>query len=226
MYSFDLNYINELEDEFASNSFNGRSEKAVQVIGGNIPILLSAPHSVNQIRNEKVKLAERYTGAISKALSKETGAHVIYKSHNDGTDDNHCMHTEYKDTIGKIIMENDIKFVLDIHGMLNPWSSLSREYHIEIGTNHGKNLLHSESILPYILDAFDQYGIKDVVVDRFFKASKSYTISNYVAVNYSTPAVQIEISSAYRNPNFSLMNFNKTVSALSKVINEVNKSVH
>ena len=72
---------------------------------------------------------------------------------------------------------------------------------------------------------FDQHGIKDVVVDRFFKASKSYTISNYVAVNYSTPAVQIEISSAYRNPNFSLMNFNKTVSALSKAIKEVNKSV-
>lgn len=47
-----------LETDFANNEYFGTNvwtEEKYRVLSGNIPVLLSAPHSVNQIRGEEVR---------------------------------------------------------------------------------------------------------------------------------------------------------------------------
>ena len=86
VYSQD--YILEEEKEFFTNKYMGLSKNDYKYKKGSIPILISAPHSVKQIRNDELKPADIYTGAIIKTLGKNTNAHIIYKTHTKG-DENH-----------------------------------------------------------------------------------------------------------------------------------------
>lgn len=221
---YDINYINEIEEKYAANSFDGTPGNPIRYLEGKNDILISAPHAVNQFRNNRVKMGERYTGAMAEILHQLTGCHMIAKLHNNHVDDNFVMHTEYKDRIGEIIKNNDISFVLDLHGMLSSLDTGFRGYHIEIGTNDGKNLLDRKYILNYAYECLTENGISDIKCDHIFKASKPYTISNYIATNFNTASMQMEVSSDYRNPNFSIVNFNKIIKSIVKLLSIVNSN--
>ncbi|MDO5707859.1 MAG: hypothetical protein Q4P31_04435 [Andreesenia angusta] len=223
MLEFDLNYLIKREEKYGANSFDGTYGNPIKYLDGRNPILISAPHSVNQNREGKLKMGERYTGTIAEILSEHIDCHMITKLCNDGIDDNYILYTRYKDTIGDIIDSNDIKFVLDLHGMLSSTDAGFRGYHIEIGSNYGKNLLNDRFILDLIIDSLNKYNIKDLKVDYKFKASKPYTVSNYIANNFNTPALQLEISSDYRNPVFNIKNFNLLINSLINFLNSLLK---
>lgn len=221
---YDINFINKIEYKYSANSFDGTPGDPIRYLKGSNDILVSAPHAVNQLRGDKIKMGERYTGAMAEILHQITGCHMISKLHNNHIDDNFVLHTEYKDMMGEIIDKNDIFFVLDLHGMLSSLDTGFRGYHIEIGTNDGKNLLDKTYLKKYAVDSLNQYGITEIRCDHIFKASKPYTISNYVANNFNTPSMQMEVSSDYRNPNFSIANFNKIIKSIVKLISIVNSN--
>ncbi len=224
MVEYEMNYIVDLEKKYGANSFDGTPGNPIKYVPGKKPILLSAPHAVNQNRNGKIKMGERYTGAIAEVLRDNIDCHLISKIYNNGIDDNFILHTEYKDKIGEIINNNPIDFVLDLHGMLSSTDEGFRGYHIEIGTNDGKNLLNKEYISDYLIDSLKEKNINDIKINYKFKASKPYTVSNYISNYFSTPALQLEISSDYRNPVFSLNNFNHLINSLIDFLNKVLES--
>ena len=65
--------INKFNDELYSKEKIRleNKEKSFKVIKGKIPIILSAPHTIKQLREGKVKGAEHQTGAIASILAKE-----------------------------------------------------------------------------------------------------------------------------------------------------------
>ena len=79
-----LRKIKRLEKLFSDNFYNGSGKTAFNIEEGRIPIMVSAPHAINQFRDGKVKYADMYTGGIAKYLHEKTGCHVIYS----------CMYTE------------------------------------------------------------------------------------------------------------------------------------
>lgn len=221
-FNYDISEINNFEEKYAANSFNGIAGESINYIEGKSKILLSAPHSVNQYRNSKIKMAERYTGAIAEIIQKITKCHIITKTYNNGVDDNYILKTEYKDKIGEILSNNHIVFVLDLHGMLSSTDKGYRGYDIEIGTDNKKNLLYNPEILDIAIKAFNENGIYNIKTDYFFKASKPYTISKYISSNFNTPSMQLEISSNYRNPNFNIKNFNNLIKSIVNLLYIVN----
>ena len=109
--------LNKKFDEF--NKENEKN-KSFETIKGKIPILISAPHSVRQIRNGKIKGKDIYTGPIVIILQKEADCYSIYKTKNNNDDANYDIENNtYKEEILKIIEENQIKLLLDIHGASN-----------------------------------------------------------------------------------------------------------
>lgn len=204
---FSIEYLNKLEYEFTLNDSNGIKGPPFKIAEGDLPILISCPHSVNHMRGLKLKSRETYVGAISKLLHKSTGANLIYKSFNDGFDDNYILHTPYKDAIGGLISQKNIQIVLDLHGMVSSLNPLFRGYHIELGTDDTRNLLDRPYLRDDALEIFRDFGIHQVVADKLFRASKPYTVSKYISTRFATPAMQIEISSDYRDPNFGVENF-------------------
>lgn len=224
MNDLTLEYMDKLEEEFTRNNYNGiKTEKeSFKILKGSGGVLISCPHSIDQIRDGMLKPRELYSGALCKLIHQHTNCHAIYKYHNDGIDDNFVLHTKYKENIGKIIREENIKLVIDIHGMVGSKSSRYRGYDIELGTDKGRNLLGHEKISQNMICIFNKYGLGQVAVDKKFKASRKHTISKYVATNFKTPAIQVEISGDFRNAvDYGVENIKKLLDSFKEIISMI-----
>ena len=74
--------IHELEEQYCANNYTGvvKSLKNYRLKKyGTNPILISAPHSIKQKRDGKVKDHEFYTGAIAEYLGEKLNCSVITK---------------------------------------------------------------------------------------------------------------------------------------------------
>lgn len=221
MKELTIEYMNKLEEEFSLNNYNGikTEEQSFKILEGNINILISCPHSVDQQRKGIMKPREVFTGALCKLMHEYTNCYVIYKYHNNGIDDNFVLHTKYKENIGKLIKEKDIKLVIDIHGMVGSMSKRFRGYHVELGTDSGRNLLGKTYVSEKMIDLFNANGVDKVVVDKKFKASRNYTMAKYISTNYRVPAIQVEISGDFRNAlNYDIKNVKKLLKSFEDII--------
>lgn len=156
-------------------------------------ILISAPHSQTHKRNGKPKWADLYTDDIARDVARKTGCHCMYLSNEVNYDPNNNYENSYKETLRQYIQANGIEFVIDLHGM-----SDKHPYQVEIGTSidyTGK----PEMVEP-VIRVFKDHFHDDVVIDQFFTASKTQTITRFVIEQCQIPAVQIEVSRTLRQP--------------------------
>lgn len=216
-----LDYMDKLEKEFTLNGYSGIKtvEESFKILKGSAPVLISCAHSIDQIRDGMLKPRELYSGALCKLIQEQTDCFAIYKYHNDGIDDNFVLHTKYKEAMGRIIKENDIRLVIDIHGMVGSKSKRYRGYNVELGTDSGRNLLGRTYIAEEMSKIFNKHGVDKVVTDRQFRASRSHTIAKYTSTNYEVPAVQIEIGGDFRNVlDYGVENMKKLLNAFEEII--------
>ena len=68
-----LNRLEQIEKEFSANMYDGaiNSSSCFEIKQGLGNVMLSAPHSVNHLRNGKVKYADMHTGTIVKYLGEK-----------------------------------------------------------------------------------------------------------------------------------------------------------
>ena len=213
VYSQD--YILEEEKEFFTNKYMGLSKNDYKYKKGSIPILISAPHSVKQIRNDELKPADIYTGAIIKTLGKNTNAHIIYKTHTKDDENHTDESTAYRKKIKEIIKDNEIKVIIDLHGM-----SKDKDSDIDIGTggSSNPNLLVEDYILSSVKNSLSSLKYS---VNKYFSAKGKLTISVYCSQKLGIPTLQLEINRKYRTKDSE--NFSYIVNILSKMINDLNK---
>jgi len=205
--------IDELNKKYEENDFNGIYQGIcnLKIMKGSIPILLSAPHAVMQVRNGIFKRCDGLTGGIVEYLKDSKDTFGITRVHNlldDPNYYNYGVSLLYKQAIVKLINEYNIKYLLDIHGC-----SDNHDFSIDIGTNNGRNTNNSQDI-DVLLEYFSSLG--KVMIDNKFKASLSGNISRYVHEVTNIPCFQIEISSDLR--------FNKTdelINAFEMIIDEL-----
>lgn len=188
-------------------------ERAFDVVKGKIPIIVSAPHSVKQLREGKIKEAENQTGAIVSILAEETGCFAIYKTYNKQDDANYDIeNNEYKEEIKQIVKENDVKILLDIHGAKD-----EHDFDIDLGTAYGENINNKIEVLDRLKDCFKKYKIKNVTENKTFKADSIKTISKYINEETKIPCIQLEISWKYRNLD-NLDNIERLIESLKEFI--------
>ncbi len=188
-------------------------EKSFFVIKGKIPVILSAPHSVKQLREGKIKEAENQTGAIVSILAEETGCFAIYKTYNKQDDANYDIeNNEYKEEIKQIVKENDIKILLDIHGARDEYN-----FDIDLGTAYGENINNNIEILKKLKECFKKYKIENVTENKIFKVDNIRTVSKCINEETKIPCIQLEISWKYRNLD-NLDNIERLIKALKEFI--------
>lgn len=203
------------EDTFANNSYNGKvdAEQPFTYQNGEIPILISAPHTTKHIREGKIKDADIYTGSIALFLSELTGTHLLYTT-GLSDDANYIQNGKYKEELTKVVEENNIQYVIDIHG-----AAKSRPFDIDLGTVHGKSL--DSQTVSQIKSVFFEKGIANVLENGVFAASTSGTITNYSFNELQTQAVQIEINRKYRDPRNDLDSFYSLLQSLVEIVNHL-----
>lgn len=184
--------INKKFDEYENNC-----NKSFEYIQGQNNILISAPHSISQIRNGKKKGKDICTGTIAILLQKSLKCHCIYKTKNYNDDANYDIkNNTYKEMILKIIKEKNISFLMDIHG-----AKSNQGFDIDLGTNNLNNLKNKTNYLYDFIDLGKKYGISNITIDKLFKANTLNTISYYISETAKIPCMQIEISKDYRDIN-------------------------
>ena len=228
-----LRKIKRLEKLFSDNFYNGSGKTAFNIEEGRIPIMVSAPHAINQFRDGKIKYADMYTGGIAKYLHEKTGCHVIYS----------CMYTEsdpnydefevnkYQHELLEYVNKHNIILLIDIHG-----AAKERDYAVEMGTapspeqlveneyenpaNEDPSLLQYkfiDDIIRIILeDKFKSHSIakKNVVKNILFHAGDQNTVTKSISGKSKTACIQLEINGEYRNPD----NTNEFISLVESLI--------
>lgn len=182
--------ILDLEADFANNEYFGTNvwtEEKYRVLSGSFPVLLSAPHSVNQIRGEDVRKAEKYTGAIVRYLSRLTNSYAIFQmfTHADpNVDEGH----NYKSAVVNLIEAYNLKFFLDIHS-----STFMDNTDIDIVTNHHESLCGENSLIEKIMDLGKEY---DVLIDEKNSpnSNKKDEIIGVTSLVCGTPSIRIVIN--------------------------------
>ena len=165
------------------------------LVSGKSNVMISAPHTYNHIRDGKTKVKDKLTLTLVKILSEYTNAHVIYTNGPIDYDPNYNKNNEYQLELINYIKENDIKYLIDLHG-----TSLVKDAEIEIGTNNLSNINGDELLLQDITKIFVDRKFKKIRIDKRFKSSRN-TICNIINNKTKIKCLQLEISKKYRNLN-------------------------
>lgn len=177
---------------------------------GTIPILFSAPHSINQnLNNNSFKKIEPYTKAISLYLNKYFNTFSFIKAKDTGEDSNRDNNDEYKKQLINLVKENNIKLVIDLHG-----ASQNRNFDIEFGTLN--NLSASFSTINELKETFTENGIKNIALNSPFKGG---AITQYLHGLKNVDVIQLEINKKYRDAkNIELLE--QLINCLAKFIKQ------
>lgn len=157
---------------------------------GTTPILLSAPHTVNFLKEDgNFKMREGYTKAIVKYLAQKTGAFLMIKENSDGIDPNKIEMEDYKRQLLEIIEKHQIRLVLDIHG-----AASHHEFAIEIGSLDGVSA--KPRTVKALKTALLNQRIALVAENNPFKGGG---ITKTVHENTNIEVLQLEINRSYRD---------------------------
>lgn len=207
--------ISELESEFDNlkSNFKNFATKL-----GTKQILISCPHSASQTRNGIHKSSEPETALLAIQLNK-LGFPILLKTSNENDDANYDLALPYKSELLKIINENSIKFVLDLH-QLNP----KREIDICLGTggDSHKNLLNYNYLIKPINEYLEKSGFL-TTINNPFGATKINTISAYLASN-NIPAIQVEMNSKILTNHYG-KEFEKVYNSLLLILNYIEEEI-
>ena len=157
---------------------------------GTVPILLSAPHTVNFLKEDgNFKMREGYTKAIVKYLAQKTGAFLMIKENSDGIDPNKLEMENYKHQLLEVINKYQIQLVLDIHG-----AASHHDFAIEIGSLDGVSV--RPQTIESLKTALKNQGIAPVAENQPFKGGG---ITKTVHGNTNIEVLQLEINRNYRD---------------------------
>lgn len=234
-----INRIKNLETLFSDNEYNGSGETAFVIEEGRIPIMISAPHAINQFRAGQVKWADMYTGGIARYLHETTGCHLIYSCMFTKSDPNYDEPgtNKYQDALQAFVDEHKVVFLIDLHG-----ASKKREYAMEMGTAPEQNpipgiqyeqdpSLHEyKFVSDLIKNLFEKnfqsspLEIKDVWKNQIFDAGDQNTVTKYISENTGTACIQLEVNGQYRDPENEEA-FHTLVLSLQQLIGELNRQI-
>lgn len=159
---------------------------------GEVPILFTAAHTMTQVfSNRTIKVAETYTKAICMYLNKYCNTSYLIKIKDTGMDSNRDNHDDFKKELIKIVRDNSIKLVIDLHG-----ANRNRDFDVEFGTLN--NLTADFSTIRELEEAFLENSITNIKHNEPFKGG---AITQYLYNIKDIDVIQLEINGNFRDLN-------------------------
>lgn len=209
-----------LEADFANNEYFGTNvwtEEKYRVLSGNVPVLLSAPHSVNQIRGEDVRNAEKLTGALVRYLCNATSSYGIFQlfTHADPNTDEE---NDYKNAMVNLISAHGIKLLLDIHS-----STFKDDTDIDVVTNSRETLRGMDNLFNKFKELGIKYNLKidEKNVPNKEKENEIITVASLIC---AIPSIRIVINDKNMNINNDIIAFENIVKLIEEFISYFNYS--
>lgn len=206
-----------LNEKYEMHDHNGVYNKIsnLKIIKGNIPIILSAPHSVRQFRNNHFKRSDGLTGGLVEFLSQDKDTFGITRIHNkldDPNSSNISLSMNYKREIINLINNYNINYLFDLHGCSN-----NHGFAIDIGTNNYLNI-NDVNDIDILIKHLSILG--KITIDNKFKATRDTNVSRFVNKMTGITCIQLEISEQTRFHDTELL-----INSLEGIIDEINSKV-
>lgn len=182
---------------------------------GSGDVLLSAPHGVSQVRLGKRKVQESGSLCTALLLQQLTNSHLIAKTKNNFDDANFDPACEYRISLDRFVMNQNINFIIDIHGLAS-----FREMDINLGTNLGRNIESNTKIFDDLEQALKFAGFV-VSIDQPFSGDTNTIAGSSKQKHPNIWTIQIEINSNLTNKKQNFKRFQKLVSVLKNWINNI-----
>ncbi|ATM87287.1 hypothetical protein ACSMDF_16510 [Yersinia enterocolitica] len=196
-------------------------EKWFDVILGQEPIIISAPHATQPFRDGKYRFSDGGgTAALAIMLGKLTNSTVIFTTKASPSDPNYYDDNDYKVQLAELIKTQKPKLIIDIHG-----SHPFRPYDVDIGTMNGESLLGKDELLTKLIASLRNEGISNYS-NNYFAASKNETITKFGAA-HGVPTIQLEFSSVWMVPsdgNYESHRFAQLLQGMVRYVNSVNNA--
>ncbi|MDK8241337.1 hypothetical protein HMPREF2785_01540 [Corynebacterium sp. HMSC067D03] len=160
------------------------------LLPGTAPVIVTAPHAVEQQRDGKIKLAEPATRWLAEQLHEHVGATALIKTDADKADPNSDEHSPFRDVAVREVEQRGIVAGIDLHQM-NP----DRPDQVILGTGRGRNIHDDWRVRDIVVAEFNACGVP-VLVDEIFPAMGLHRVSSDVALRTNIPYVQVEMNSA------------------------------
>ena len=193
-----------------NNLENFKIENDFLIQKGSVPILFSAPHTMLQVKEDgSVKTKEPYTKALVLYLNKYFNTYSIIKENDTGIDSNRDNYDDYNVNLRRLVKDNDIKLVIDIHG-----ASSDRDFDVEFGTLN--NLSADFSTIKELEEAFIENGVTNISHNDPFKGG---AITQGIYSLEDVDVIQIEINGKYRKYE-SIEDLEIIVKSLDNFINQ------
>lgn len=179
---------------------------------GNLPVIFSAPHNVEQVRDGMFKYAEPGTGVLAHFLYETTGSSAIIKTSNNSDDANYDENSPYKQFLIEHINNNNYTFLIDLHQM-----SPQREQDVIIGSGKGQNIQGYDTLADDMAELLINEGLSNIVVDEIFPALGPNRVTTTIHENTALPSIQLEMNTKYLDPKNSSFNPEPIMRALETV---------
>ena len=204
---------------------------------GTRPVLISAPHGALHWRHGGWKGEDEYTAALAYVLAETTDAHVLHTVRRIRPDPNYDDASDYKRTLARLLWENDIELVLDLHG-----ARRGRDFGIELGTMNSRTCPDFEATIIRRLEwqgfvRDHRRSLDRLWVNRLFKGgARQRTVTRFVWEKCGVNAAQVEINAHLRvvrrkpdaalytdEPDFAAdpVRLRRTIQALVRIVRAV-----
>ena len=167
--------------------FEREHPASFELLPGPGPVMISAPHSVGQIREGRPKAAEPGTGLLALLLHGD-GCPVIVKTRNLGDDANFDPVSPYREALCRYVRGHGVRFLLDLH-QLSP----GRAEMIDIGTGRFVNGSRREADL--LVRRLSRPLFQPLSVDGLFSGGGPNTVCSQTARDCRIPCLQLELNS-------------------------------
>ena len=178
----------------------------------NSSVLISAPHGVPQTRLGRLKVAEIGSIPMAAIFAQNTNSNLLIKTKNNHDDANYDTDCEYRKTLAEIIKKQNIKYLIDIHGLAK-----FRPCDINLGCKFSQNTKPNQKLFLSLKSALESADFT-VFVDEPFCAGPK-TISGYFAKNFNIWTVQIEINCDITNNPKNISKHNLLLNTLTDWFN-------
>ena len=165
-------------------------EESFTMLDGTASVMISAPHSVSQWRNGRVKSAENSTGALAVIANEKLGCPAIFKTGNAHDDANYDETNPYRDMLAAYVANHDVKLLLDLHQL-----SCERPMEACVGTGRGRNVAGNTELVDLVVGAFRSAVSGEITIDDPFAAEGPHTIARDISSRCNIPCFQIELNS-------------------------------
>ena len=194
-----LTWSNKYETQLKrqAEQYPPEGEQDFEYYGGNLPVLILAPHATSYFLDGNLFQQESYTGTLATLLHKLTGCHALLTTYCMAADPVYYLNSPYARFLLHILKKTNIKMVLVLHG-IEDWNI---ENDLVINSWNKQSLKNKTEYQNLLISLLNVKEFKDIGFDSMDLVNKGFkTINHLIFEEQNIPAMRIEIHKRLRLP--------------------------